>query len=314
MIKKDIFQGNRREQLKAASEDRLHSFAMAEGAIRGAVVQTTRMIKEMRANHELGPVETILLGHGYTAASLLVATLKSQDRISLHIQCSGPVKGMDVASNVYGEVRGYLKNSRIEVPDPQNVSSLSELFGAGFLTVTRYPEGAKNPYSGKVPLMYGSIAQDLANYFLQSEQTPTGFNLSVDFNAGDEVGGAGGIFLQAMPGAPENALAHAEDIMGGIRSLGGRFALGETPQQLVSDAFGKLRPRFLKNLRVEFFCRCSRDRMMTYISRLPADEISDILGASDFPVETRCHHCNSVYSFKREEIESLAGRGRGQGK
>ena len=171
MIKKDVFDGSMKDQLLASSRDRLHRFMLAGGMLKGAVVNCTRMIMEMRANHDLGIVETLVLGQAYVAASLLTSTLKGKDRISIQIDCSGPVKGLDVESNVYGEVRGFLKNPYFSQEMSGNEASLGTVFGAGFLTLTKYLEDAKAPYSGKVMLSYGTLAQDLANYFVQSEQT-----------------------------------------------------------------------------------------------------------------------------------------------
>jgi len=305
MIKKDIFHNDLKQKLKASANDKLFSFLMADGMLRGAVVNTTRMIREMRANHELGPLETLVLGHAYTAAALMTANLKGKDRLSLSIRCSGPVRGVDVEANVFGEVRGFLKNPKIEVEHPSNVKSLSQLFGAGILTVTKYLEDAKAPYSGQVALEYGSIAEDLALYFLESEQKPAGFNLSVDFDENEDLLGAGGIFLQAMPGADEDLLKNAEKTMASLSNLGSRFAGEESCDRVVLKEFEPLDPVILSDRRVAFFCRCSAEKMEGHLSRLPEADRKDILDKSEFPLEIRCHHCNTVYSFSREDIEKM---------
>jgi molecular chaperone Hsp33 len=310
MIKKDIFGNSTKEQLKAAANDRLYSFLMADDSIRGAIVKTTRMINEMRANHDLGVVETLLLGHTYIAATLLTSNLKGNDRISINIKCSGPIKGIDVESNVFGEVRGHLQNNHIDIKDPEKVKSLSQFFGAGFLTITKYLEDAKAPYSGKIMLEYGSIAEDLANYFLTSEQTPTGFKLNINFDTAGEIMGAGGIFLQAMPGADEKKLIKAEKLLQNIESTdpnhnGQLFTDSIEPENLILDHFKELNPSFIGNRRVEFFCRCSKKRMANYVSKLPEKEIEGILVQSSFPLEVTCHHCNSVYNFSKNEIEKF---------
>ncbi|RLC22683.1 MAG: Hsp33 family molecular chaperone HslO, partial [Deltaproteobacteria bacterium] len=126
MIKKDIFNKDVKEQFKASAKDRLYRFIMADRTIKGAVVHSTRMVNEMRVNHELGPLETLVLGQGYIAASLLCSGLKDKnDRVSMSIQCSGPIKGLDVESNMFGEVRGYLKVPKIEVKHPEKIKYLS---------------------------------------------------------------------------------------------------------------------------------------------------------------------------------------------
>jgi len=304
MIKKDIFNKDVKAQFKAAAKDRIYRFVMADGMIKGAVVHTTRMVNEMRANHELGPLETLVLGQAYIAVALMCSSLKGKDRVSFNIRCSGPVQGLDVEANTFGEVRGSLKNREIRVEDPK-IKYLSTLFGAGFLTVTKYLEGAKNPYSGQIALEHGSIAEDLAAYFLRSEQIPTGFKLSVSFNGKEEVEGAGGIFLQAMPGALPEQVIEAEKRIQQIHSLGEAFAKGASPEKLIEKEFSSLAPQFLDSSRVEFFCRCNRKRMADYLKNLPAHDRDEIMEKGPFPLETRCHHCNSVYQFSKDDISSF---------
>ena len=303
MIKKDIYNHDVKAQFKASAKDRLFRFVLADSMIKGVVVHTTRMVNEMRANHRLGPLETLVLGQAYIAASLLCAGLKEKsDRISLSIRCSGPIKGLDVEANVFGEVRGYLKTPAIEVKKPDTVKYLSGLYGAGFLTVTKYLDNAVTPYSGQVALEHGSIAEDLANYFLVSEQIPTGFKLSLFFDETESVKGAGGIFLQAMPGADPDAVIKAEKIIQSMDSLGRQFADEQRPEDIVSDAFAGLNPRILGNSRVEFYCRCSKDRMQGYLNGLSKEDRNDILKNGPFPLEVTCHHCASVYRFSKAEL------------
>jgi molecular chaperone Hsp33 len=43
MLKKDIFNKDVKAQFKAAAKDKIYRFIMADGMIKGAVVQATRM-------------------------------------------------------------------------------------------------------------------------------------------------------------------------------------------------------------------------------------------------------------------------------
>lgn len=306
MIKKDIFNKDLREQFKSAAKDIICRFIMADGTIKGAVVHSARMVNEMRANHGTGPLETLVLGQAYIAASLLCSGLKGKnDRISISIQCSGPIKGLDVEANVFGEVRGCLKTQHIEVENTAKIASLPALFGAGFLTVTQYLENASAPYSGQAALAHGGIAEDLAHYFLVSEQIPTAFKLSVFFGEKEEVKGAGGIFLQAMPGAAGARICEAKKLTQGIDSLGELFSRGQTPEEIILDKFSVLAPKLLNSSRVEFFCRCSKDRVEGYLKSLPKAEKNDLLKNGPFPVEIRCHSCNSSYQFNKEDLAEL---------
>jgi molecular chaperone Hsp33 len=306
MIKKDIFNKDVKERLKSSAKDKIYRFIMADRMIKGTIVHSTQVVNEMRANHKTGPLETLILGQAYIAASLICSGLKGKnDRISVDIKCSGPVKGLDVEANVFGEVRGYLKTQPIEVENPEEINNLAALFGAGFLTVTQYLEDAPAPYSGQVALEHGGIAENLANYFLVSEQIPTAFKLSVFFDERDEVKGAGGIFLQAMPGADPVKVGEVEKMIRELDSLGELFSRGKAPEEIIQDKFSNLEPKFLNSSRVEFFCRCSKDKMAGYLQSLPKDEKKDMQKNGPFPLEIRCHHCNSAYQFGKEELLTL---------
>ena len=51
-------------RLRAGRRDQLYQFLLDFGGVRGAVLHATRVVAEMRANHRLGPLETLVLGAG----------------------------------------------------------------------------------------------------------------------------------------------------------------------------------------------------------------------------------------------------------
>ena len=308
MIKKKPYGDTLKEQLLAGARDRLYNFLLSNGAVRGVILNGTRMVNEMRANHELGILETLVLGRAYLGAGLMSASLKSNDRIALKFDCSGPIKGLVVEANAFGEVRGFLKNVAIPITKPMEDFDLSPFFGAGFLSVTKHLEDAKQPFTGKVILKYGNIAQDLANYYLISEQIPTAFNLSIKFDKQGQVTGAGGLFLQAMPQADDELTAGMEKRVTDLASLGEVFSDDEDPETLIADAFGEYSPRFLANRRVEFMCHCNQERVCNLLTLLPIEELKDIRDNGPFPLELRCHFCNTVYHFVEKDIRIIYGQ------
>lgn len=307
MQKKKPYGETLKEKLIASAKDRLYNFLLADGAIRGVIMQGTRMINEMRANHELGILETLVLGRAYLGAGLMSADLKSDDRISIQIDCSGPVKGLVVEANAFGEVRGFLKRVPIPLDKPMQSFDLSSFFGAGFISVTRYLEDAKQPFTGRVMLKYGNIAKDLANYYLTSEQVPTAFNLGINFDKAGRVTGAGGLFLQAMPGAGDDLTAGLEDRVTRLPSLGEAFASGSDPESLVAGAFKDYAPQLLANHRIEFMCHCNPDKVRSLLTLLPIDELKDIRDNGPFPLEMCCHFCNTRYHFSRRDLQVIYG-------
>ena len=286
-------------------EDGLHRFLIADDTVRGAVLNGSRMINQMRWHHELGILETLALGHAYLGACLMSASLKGKDRLRLLVDCSGPIKGLVVEANAAGEVRGFLKNVPIPVEKPLQDFNLSPFFGAGFLSVTRTLADGKQPFTGKVMMVHGRLAKDLAHYYLTSEQIPTSFSLSVKFDSQGNVAAAGGMFLQAMPDADDAVVRQIEDRVLEMPSIGVVLAKGTAPEDVVRTHLGDYAPRFIDRRKVGFICHCNRDQIRNLLTLLPIDELRDIQNKGPFPVEIRCHHCNTRYAFDREHIDRI---------
>jgi molecular chaperone Hsp33 len=278
---------------------------MADATIRGAIVDGSRMVNQMRWNHELGILETLVLGHAYLGACLMSAGLKGTDRLRLQIDCSGPIKGLIVEVNADGEVRGFLKNVPIPVDHPLDTFNLSPFFGAGFLSVTRSLTDAKQPFTGKVMLAHGSLAKDLAHYYLTSEQIPTAFTLSIKFDGDGHVVSAGGMFLQAMPDADAHAVDAIEARVTALPSIGDSLAEGIAPAAFVASHWADYAPRFVGQRPVAFACHCNREQIRSVLTMLPVDELKDIQRNGPFPVEIRCHHCNTRYAFDKAHIDRI---------
>jgi molecular chaperone Hsp33 len=302
MKKIKIYGDTLKDQLIASRRDRLYSFIMAREAIRCTVVHGTRMVNEMRWNHQLGILETLVLGHAYLAAALMSANLKGGDRIGLQVECSGPIKGLSVEANAFGEVRGYLAQVPIPIEKPLESFDLTPFYGAGFLSVVKFPEDAKHPFTGKVMMEYGRLAKDLALYYLKSEQIPTAISLGVSFDKQGEVTGAGAMLLQAMPGAEDGVLVTLEEKMHALASMGEAVNQKGFPRDWMLESFGDYRPRLLDQRGVEFMCHCSRERIRMMIAMLKREDLDDLAANGPFPVEIRCHYCNSTFEFSQQDL------------
>lgn len=295
---------NLKKRLVENSKDRMFSFVMDNGNFRGAVIHATRLVKDIQERHDLGPLETLILGHACIGSNLMASTLKGNDRLKFHIECSGPVKGLVTEANAYGDVRGYLFQNPIPLEQEIDPLNTSPIFKAGFLTVTYLKEDAKNPYSGQVMLEYGEIAKEIANYYLTSEQIPSACNLSINFSPEGKVTGAGGILIQRMPGSDDdNTLDKVEKAFMSLPSIGEEFSKGYAPEDIINGYFKEFNPKILANKRVAFSCSCEKERFLGYIKGLGKSTLSEILKDDQFPLEVKCHYCSNKYYFEKSIIQ-----------
>ncbi len=97
MIKKQIHT-SLKDQLVSRANDRLHTFILDEGNIRGAMVNATLMVNEMRTNHGLGILETLVLGHGFIGGALISVYLKGHDKTVLEM--GGVIKSIGIFNSI----------------------------------------------------------------------------------------------------------------------------------------------------------------------------------------------------------------------
>lgn len=305
MEKKQPYGDDAKAQLIAARDDRLYNFLLKDDTYRGVIINGVRLVNEMRANHNLGILETLILGQAYLGALLLSSTLKDGARLRLQIECTGPVKRLIVEADSYGAVRGYLGHVPIPIDKPLESFDTAPFFGTGTLAVTRYLPDAKAPFTGQVALQHGNLAMDLAEYYLQSEQTSSAFNLSVSFDKEGNVNGAGALMIQAMPGSDHSADVVMATVVENLPSIGQTFAKDVTPKDFIEDQFMIFKPRFVADHRVEFFCNCSQDRMISVLQMLPETEKLDMLTHGPFPIEMTCQFCGTSYTFDHAQLTQI---------
>lgn len=305
MNRKPIKDTTLQEHLATLSPDVRDVFLLEHETIRGTVINGTEMVNQMRVNHDLGILETYTLGQAYLAGAILASTVKGNDRVQLTIECGGPIKGLSVEAWASGGIRGYLQENPIEITAPLESFDLSDFFGPGFLTVTKLLEDKKQPFHSQIMIEYGSIAKDLANYFVTSEQTPTMVSISIQFDKEGRVKGAGALFLQRLPNATHEDMDRVVAATEGLPSLGAYLAEGKSGTEYIEEYLGDLNPRFLEKLPVGFSCPCDRKAFSQYLSSLPEKEKEAIMQEGPFPLHLHCFNCGTQYQFEYEELNDI---------
>jgi molecular chaperone Hsp33 len=313
MDRKPIEDQHLLKHFNAISGDGIDRFLLSRGRFRLAILHGTLLVNQMRANHRLGILETVILGHAYMASALMATSLKGHERIGIQVRCDGPVQGLHVESTAHGEVRGYLNVAQIPLAVPPDSFDTAPFFGNGTLTVTRLQEGPdRQPYTGNIELVHGNLAEDLTRYFAVSEQTPTALALSVKFDRDGAAMGAGGLLLQALPlpeignqsteDRYESVVRKIEDIVRDLPSLGTLFSEGQASTEIVRRHFADFDPVYVGSRPVEFSCDCDHDRFRMFIAALPETEIEELEEKGAFPLKVTCYNCASDYAFSKEEL------------
>ncbi len=284
-----------------------------DGAFRVLAAETTDAVEEARRRHGLSPTATAALGRALTGAALLAFLLSKtpRERVTLKIEGEGPLGHLVAEAGVDGRVRGYVGHPEADVPlSEKGKLDVGRLIGPGELRVMRsLPNG--EIYDSSVPLVSGEIAEDLAHYLLKSEQIPSAVLLGVRVSPEGPVEAAGGMVVQVLPGAPEEAIARLEE---NLKDLPGFSALlkekgltGAVREVLKGLDF---EPTDLgEGVQVRFACRCDREKARDSLRFFGPEELREM--AEEGGAEVVCRWCGEVYRFSPEELRALiadAGR------
>jgi len=303
MIKAEINDNELLNHINSIEKDGMSIFIMADGQFRGAFFHGTRFVNQMRANQNLGILETMVLGQACLCGALMIPTMKGRSRLTFRYDTEGPAAGFVVNADSSGYVNGMLLQNPIPIFNPIENWDLSPFLGEGTVTVTHFLEGKTEPVSGTVEIMYRNIARDLAWYYLQSEQIHTAFNTSIQLDKKGRVIGAGGMFIQMMPGAQEETIERVEAAFSAAPSYGQWFSEKGNRNDIIYGLFREFKPSVALERDITFNCHCSNEVFRKHLLNLNKKELIDMCSEKqDEALELICHYCGSVYKYDKQEL------------
>jgi len=277
-----------------------------DGFVKAVAVTTTDIVERARQIHKTFPTATAALGRLLSAASMMGNMQKVENgSITLQVKGGGPLGTVLAVSDAEGNVRGYVQHPQISLME--KYKGKLDVGGAvgtnGMLTVIRDLQ-MKEPYVGSVELVSGEIAEDIASYFVQSEQCPTACALGVLVDVDQHVRAAGGYIIQLLPGAPDETIDRIE---AGIEKAGAVTNLldkGMSAQELLETVLADLDLEILETSPVAYKCYCDRDRVTATLISLGRKELKQIVEDRE-TIHIECQFCDTIYDFTPEEIAEI---------
>ena len=286
--------------------DQLVRAISKDGFVKAVAVSTRDLTERARQIHHTTPVATAALGRTLAAASMLGNALKGDGAsVTLQIKGDGPLGTILAVSDNEGNVRGKVDDPAVDLPlRPDGKLDVGAAVGhEGMLTVIR-DLNMKDPYVGSVSLLGGEIAEDLAAYFVESEQIPTACGLGVLVDRDRSVLTAGGYLIQLLPGAGEEIVSRVE---GGIMAAGSVTALlkaDSDPESLLRRVMPDFELEILEKSPIEYRCYCSRERMEKALISLGPEEMRSLIDEQG-SAELHCQFCDNVQTFTKADLEEL---------
>lgn len=286
--------------------DRIVRAISTDGMVQAAAICSRDLTERARQIHKTLPVATAALGRTLAAASMMGNALKSDGTsLTLQFKGGGPLGTVLAVSDNEGNVRGYVTNPHVDIPLRKDgkLDVGTAVGHEGTLTVIKDLH-MKEPYVGTIDLLGGEIAEDVAGYFVESEQIPTACALGVLVDRDQSVKAAGGYLIQLMPGAAEDTIAKVE---GGIMAAGAVSAIlekNDDPEAMLRTVMSDFDLKILETCPVEYRCYCSRERVERALISLGRTELEQMLSEQG-GCQLTCQFCDAVYKFTAEDIQRL---------
>lgn len=277
-----------------------------DGFVKISAVTARGVVERAREIHGLSPTASAALGRTLCGASMLGELMKEDDAsLTIRVNGGGPVGSIIAVSDNGGNVRGYVTEPKADLPlRGDGKLNVGGLVGTnGMLTVSR-DIGLKEPYVGSTELVTGEIAEDLAQYMVESEQIPSAVGLGVLVDTDRTIKAAGGFIVQLMPGAPEELITKLEENI---------FVMDQLTTVLAEDGVDEAVRQVLKSLEyetvmrvpVEYRCNCSRERVEQALESCGREELLDMAETGE-ETEVSCQFCDKIYRFSPSKLRELA--------
>ena len=311
----------------APYDDLVLPFGTVRSRVAGRVVRLGHVVDEILAAHDYPEPISAVLGQAIALTALLGQQLQEGGRLIVQTKSDGPLGFLVVQFETPGHLRGYASYDAERLAAMEKDGSLSDgaLIGSGRLAMTIDPGGEQESHQGIVALEGRGLAEAALDYFRQSEQLPTFIRLAAARQFVGRSGGtpsrwhwrAGGLIVQHVPAAGgENEVKPAmsgeerdaslegehDDDWNRVQILAATVEDHElldptlAPERLLIRLFHEEGVRVSPVLPLDAKCRCSRQRIGSFLDAFSAEE-RESLREADGAITVKCEFCSKSYRF-----------------
>ena len=282
-----------------------------DGSARAYVINSKEIVNTAIKYHKTAPTASALLGRLLTAASVMGTMLpEKENRLTATIKGDGPAGTTLACADYFGNVKGYIANPNADIPlKPNGKLDVSGIVGSGLFSVSK-DVGDDVPFNGTIELVSGEVAEDIAQYYAVSEQTPTLCALGVLVDTDYTCRAAGGVFVQLLPFPDEAVIERLEENSKFLNNISTKFDEGLSNEEILKIALNGIEYDLFDELTVEYKCDCSYDRTKRAVVSLGKAEIDSIFAekkenGEEEKIELECHFCDKKYVFTKEDTDKL---------
>lgn len=273
--------------------------------IRLYLMDNTKMLQEiMELNYNENKAYTITLAKAVSGISLVSATLKAKQRISVTFTMTNHRHKIYADTDFLGNVRGYTSQAFTDDQDQERKNqSLKDIIGPkGSIRIIKGFD--MNQFTGITDMPFQNIDDDLSHYFKQSDQVETVIKTIVDLDSDNLIRSSIGVYAQALPGAP----GHLMDTIKKKFNSDHRYLkeLMLKDESCIERELNKFfsASEVIGHSSIQFYCGCSKELFYSLLYSINKEELKTYVD-SNIPLESKCHICGRKYQFSNSELRQL---------
>ncbi len=285
--------------------DSILPFQIHDKNLRGRFARIERLASDIIKHHGLPDKVCKLLFEALLLTILIGEMIKIRWRLSLQIRGNESIKLL--ATDYYApKDQGKPANLRAYADYDKEATHLN--LDTGLFAITIDQGKNMEPYQGITPIIEGSLRKSAENYFFQSEQIKTFFDLNITKKHSEKSGRnwiASGFMLQALP--DEHDKKYIDDKSWNIL----KERITEQTKDSMSEEFDQY--RFLDNIfqnsaltvfketKVKFGCSCKRKTLLHTLSKYPKAQLEDMCDKKE-KISANCQFCGRKFQFSLKQI------------
>ncbi len=270
------------------------------------LADTSELVKKASEIHGTSSVATVAFGRALTGVGLMSLFLKGEKAsVSLQIKGSNLIKNIFTYGDSQGRIKGYITTPDVGIFYNQE-GQLDVGFAVGSLgklTVIK-DFGYGHPYIGQSDLESGEIAEDLAAYYMHSEQQPIVVALGVHLSTHDQVDASGGLMFQTLPDVSEESIDALERQVPTFPPVTTLLLEGLTLEECLHRLLGDIAYKVLGEGNLSYACDCSKEKTSRALISLGEIDLQSMIDSGE-KAELSCHFCETRYHYNTAELQQL---------
>ena len=285
--------------------DSILPFQVDDKNLRGRFVRVEKLLSDTLKNHRFPDEVCKLLIEALLLTVLIGEMIKIRWRLSLQVRGNGPIK---LLATDYYAPKEKGKPARVRAYADYDKEATHLNLEAGLFAITIDQGKNMEPYQGITPIVEDSLCKSAENYFFQSEQIKTFFDLNIVKKHSVKNGrdwGASGFMLQALP--DEHGKKSVDDNSWNIL----KERVIEQTKDSISEEFNKY--QFLDNIfqtstltvfketMLKFGCSCKRKTLLYTLAKYPKEQLEEMCDKQKI-ISANCQFCGKKLQFFLREI------------